>query len=364
MVTRGRRAVLLGLADRRLVVLRTRLPSPPSVRECAWRVGLCARHVDALLAGGPEPGVLRDGHPGPVPTGGASLSIGLTLWANRRAQPDDLTSTPSAWKARTPSRGASFVGVGIAGVAATAALWTLVNVDDAICIPRGLPPRSAPRPASWPAWWSRQQAASPVCWLLGAAPIPRSHFLRDVSVALPALSVDQCLEHRAEGGICSLLRFTCTVVIATSPTTSWSNRSDSVGFWGPPSKSWVAAPAAILAVVVAVVAAPRRPSRLLPPPFVRPIRQTGPLYSGPPVRLLLVGDSTAYTLGLGLSAYQSDYDIKLNDQESWVVASPMDPNTSFRASSSDGEPLQRRAGVQNPGHRSGGPTSRSSSRMS
>ena len=75
----------------------------------------------------------------------------------------------------------------------------------------------------------------------------------------------------------------------------------------------MAAPAAILAVSVIVFAATSASVTAAPTTFRPPIRQTGPLYTGRTVKLLLVGDSTAYTLGLGLSAYQSDYDIKMKD---------------------------------------------------
>ncbi len=44
--------------------------------------------------------------------------------------------------------------------------------------------------------------------------------------------------------------------------------------------------------------------------FRPPEMHTGGIYAGPPVKLLLLGDSTAFTLGIGLSAYQKDYKIE------------------------------------------------------
>jgi hypothetical protein len=47
-----------------------------------------------------------------------------------------------------------------------------------------------------------------------------------------------------------------------------------------------------------------------PTTFRPPAKKSGPLYSGRPVKLLLLGDSTAVTLGFGLSAYSRAYDIQ------------------------------------------------------
>src|SRR6202034_4399452 len=62
---------------------------------------------------------------------GGALSVALTLLANRRSGQGDFASTPSAWGARTPAARRILIAVGIAGMVATAALWTLVNVNDA-----------------------------------------------------------------------------------------------------------------------------------------------------------------------------------------------------------------------------------------
>jgi hypothetical protein len=44
--------------------------------------------------------------------------------------------------------------------------------------------------------------------------------------------------------------------------------------------------------------------------FHPPAMHNGGIYAGPPVKLLLVGDSTAFTLGIGLGAYKKDYNIE------------------------------------------------------
>lgn len=73
------------------------------------------------------------------------------------------------------------------------------------------------------------------------------------------------------------------------------------------------APASLVAVVVAVIVATPLTVTAAQSTFRVPEKQTGALYTGPPVKLLLVGDSTALTLGIGLGAYEHDYDIEKQD---------------------------------------------------
>jgi peptidoglycan/LPS O-acetylase OafA/YrhL len=241
---------------------------------------------------------------------GAALSVGLTLWANRRTDHGGLTSTPSAWSARTPQGSHVFVAVGIAGVAATAALWTLVDVNDAFAFRGGF----------------LLAAVSTACVLASVVVATGSSLARLLAIPplryLGRISYGMYLWHfplflwitasntGLSGAALFGLRFACTVGIATVSYYVVERPIRQRRFLKTAWKVWVAAPASILAVVIIVFAATPVTVIAAPTTFRPPTKQTGPLYTGPPVKLLLVGDSTAYTLGIGLSAYQRDYDIE------------------------------------------------------
>jgi peptidoglycan/LPS O-acetylase OafA/YrhL len=244
---------------------------------------------------------------------GAALSVGLTLWANREAGPDDVTSSFAAWKARSSESRRVFTALGVAGVAATAALWILVNVDDAVAFRGGF----------------LLAAASTACVLASVVVAPGSAVASLLALAplryLGRISYGMYLWHfplflwlngsntGLQGGPLFLLRFACTVVVATVSYYVVEQPIRQRRFLRTASKAMVAAPAAIVAVVVVVFAATSASVTAAPTTFRPPIRQAGPLYTGQPVKLLLVGDSTAATLGIGLSAYQRDYDIKMKN---------------------------------------------------
>ncbi len=244
---------------------------------------------------------------------GAALSVGLTLAANRRSQPGAITSTPSAWEARNKTTRWVYIVVGIAGIAATAALWTLVTVDDAFAFRGGF----------------ILAAASTACVLASVVGAPGSALATVLAFGplryLGRISYGMYLWHfplflwltasntGLVGARLFILRFVCTVIIATVSYYAVEQPIRQRRFLRTPLKGWVAAPVSILTVVAVVLAATPVTVMAAPSTFRPPAKKTGPLYTGPPVKLLLVGDSTAYTLGLGLSAYQSDYDIEMKN---------------------------------------------------
>ncbi len=244
---------------------------------------------------------------------GAALSVGLTLAANRRSQPGVVTSTPSAWKARNTTARRAYVVVGIAGILATSALWTLVTVDDAFAFRGGF----------------ILAAASTACVLASVVGAPGSVLAKVLAFGplryLGRISYGMYLWHfplfllltASNTGLVGvplfIIRCACTVVIATASYYAIEQPIRQRRFLRSTWKEWVAAPTSILAVVAVVLAATPVTVMAAPSTFRPPARKTGPLYTGSPVKLLLVGDSTAYTLGLGLSAYQRDYDIKMKN---------------------------------------------------
>jgi peptidoglycan/LPS O-acetylase OafA/YrhL len=76
-------------------------------------------------------------------------------------------------------------------------------------------------------------------------------------------------------------------------------------------RAWVLGPAALTATAVLVVAVTAVPVSAAPIPSALP--RWPPTPSGPPVRVLLVGDSVALTLGLTLLPYQGRADVAITD---------------------------------------------------
>jgi peptidoglycan/LPS O-acetylase OafA/YrhL len=78
-------------------------------------------------------------------------------------------------------------------------------------------------------------------------------------------------------------------------------------------RAWLVTPVAVAGTIAAVVVATSLPA--LGAPVTAPLPRTNSsLYSGPPVRVLIEGDSTALTLGMGLSESVKHYDIIESDQ--------------------------------------------------
>jgi peptidoglycan/LPS O-acetylase OafA/YrhL len=72
-------------------------------------------------------------------------------------------------------------------------------------------------------------------------------------------------------------------------------------------RSWVAAPAAVAATVVVLIAATVPPALAARPPGVSPAGS--PRAQGPTIRVLLLGDSVALTLGMGLYLDEKPYHV-------------------------------------------------------
>jgi len=77
-------------------------------------------------------------------------------------------------------------------------------------------------------------------------------------------------------------------------------------------RAWVATPVAVVGVIVALIAATTLPAVAAVGPAAPP--PGSPLYQGPPVKVLMIGDSTALTLGVGLSEDAKAYDVDESDQ--------------------------------------------------
>ena len=246
---------------------------------------------------------------------GAALSVGLTIAANRRVSVDRvgtgvITSSPGAWRATSARRRAAYEVVGIVGVVATGVLWTTVAFNDAFAFRGGF----------------FFAACATACVLANIVVSPRSIVPR--CLALPVLryfgriSYGLYLWHfpiflwltHARTGLDGLalfgLKVACTVAIASVSFYAVEQPIRQRRFlrsW----RAWVATPIALLAVTGATIAATTSAVSAAPQLLHSPPNHATGIYSGPSVKLLLVGDSIAATMGIGLSAYEGRYDIRL-----------------------------------------------------
>jgi peptidoglycan/LPS O-acetylase OafA/YrhL len=244
---------------------------------------------------------------------GAALSVGLTLAAERRNRSGDVTSTPGAWKAIQAKWRWVYLVAGFVGVGLTAALWTLVTVDDAFAFRGGF----------------LLAAFATACVLASIVGAPGSVLTNVLSIGvlryIGRISYGLYLWHfplflwldHSNTGLYGwplfVLRVASTVVFASASYYLLEQPVRQRRFVRSVRSVWAVVPTSVLAVLVIIVAATPPAVTEAVVPFRPPSRLTGPLYTGPPVRLLLVGDSTALTLGEGLGAYKKDYDIEMQD---------------------------------------------------
>jgi peptidoglycan/LPS O-acetylase OafA/YrhL len=260
---------------------------------------------------------------------GAALATAFRMVAERRhaagtdRRQDDAASTPDAvaagtsdaWVSSGPDRRAWLLAsvAGVIGVLVTAALWIWVSVDDAFAFRGGF----------------LLAALATAAVLANIVIAPRSLVPRCLAVrplrALGRISYGLYLWHfplilwlnESNTGLGGwelfALRFGCTVVVATLSYRLVElpiRQRRLLKTWS----AWVATPVGVTGVVVvAVLASSVTPVTAASTSFRPPAAHRGGIYAGPPVKVLLLGDSTALTLGLGLSAYERAYNIELKD---------------------------------------------------
>ncbi len=252
---------------------------------------------------------------------GAALAVALSLWGDRRRRlgitpgPDDpvrlrLGGDP-AWAAQTTLGRGVVLAVGVLGVAGSVALWTKVSYNEAFAFQGGF----------------LLAALATTAVLFSVVCCQRSLLARCLSVAplryVGRISYGMYLWHfplfiyidNARTGLTGYplfaVRAIATVGIATVSFYAVERpirQGNLLRGW----RSWLVTPVAVGATVVAVVAATVIPATALPttaPPTVTRIGYS----SGSPVKVLLVGDSTALTLGIGLGAHAKTYGVDEHD---------------------------------------------------
>ena len=245
---------------------------------------------------------------------GAALAVSLSLWADHRhwagsvpAASDQISRRPGgdpAWAAQSARGQAGALAVGLAGVAASVVLWTLVSYNDAFAYRGGF----------------LLAAVATTAVLFSVVCSQRSVLARCLSVAplryVGRISYGMYLWHfplfiyldHARTGLIGFplfaVRIAATLVVATG-SFYVIERPIRQGTLLTGWRTWAITPVAVLGTVAALIAATSVPvvAAKAPPP-------ASALDSGLPVRALVVGDSTAATLDIGLNEFARDYDVE------------------------------------------------------
>ncbi len=248
---------------------------------------------------------------------GAALAVSLSLWADHRhragtvpAGIDPIRRRPGgdpAWAVQTARGRAAVLAVGLAGVAVSAVLWTFVSYNDALAYRGGF----------------LLAALATAAVLFSVVCSQRSVLARCLSVAplryVGRISYGMYLWHfplfiyldHARTGLTGYplfaLRVAVTLVVA-SVSFYVIERPIRQGTLLTGWRTWAITPLAVLGTAAALVAATSVPAVAAKAPAPPP--PASALGTGPPVRALVVGDSTALTLDIGLNEYARDYDVE------------------------------------------------------
>ncbi len=249
---------------------------------------------------------------------GAAPAASLSLWADHRRRAGTVAPGTDrirrrvggdpAWAVHTAHGRAAALAVGLVGVGVSALLWTLVSYNDASAYRGGF----------------LLAALATTAVLFSVVCSQRSVLTRCLSVAplryVGRISYGMYLWHfplfiyldHARTGLTGYplfaLRVLVTLVVATGSFYVIERpirQGNLLRGW----RTWAVTPAAILGTAAALIAATSVPAVAAKTPASPPLASA--LYTGPPVRALVVGDSTALTLDIGLNEYATpDYDVK------------------------------------------------------
>jgi len=249
---------------------------------------------------------------------GATLAVVLAMVAERRRSkgtvPVTRTGRPvggdPAWVAR--GRGAKnvLVVVGSAGLVVSAVMWWRVSYNASFLWRGGFLVAAL------------ATAAVLVCvvcvqgsWLAAALSLSPLRYLGRISYGMYLwhFPLFQWIDGQRTGltGY-PLFAVRCAVTIAVATVSFYLvERPIRQGEFFHRWRAWVATPVAVAGVATAVILATSAPAlSALPPAHPAP---GSTLYSGPPVKVMVIGDSTALTLGIGLSLDEKPYDVDESD---------------------------------------------------
>jgi peptidoglycan/LPS O-acetylase OafA/YrhL len=242
---------------------------------------------------------------------GASLAIGLSLWADRRT---NAPARENGWAPTTERARWALVLCGVAGFVATGLLWWRVAFSDAFLWRGGFLVAALATAAVLVSIVTVERG--PVARLLAWGPL---RFLGRISYGMYLYHYPLFLYlDAARTGLTGYPLFAVrSAVTIGAATVSFFlvERPIRQGTFVRSWRAWVLTPAAALVTVAVVIAATEVPVSATTP-FLLSTAPSGnaALYKGPPVRVLLVGDSVALTLGLGMSQLAPRYDVVEDDQ--------------------------------------------------
>jgi peptidoglycan/LPS O-acetylase OafA/YrhL len=226
---------------------------------------------------------------------GAALAVGLSLWSDRR--------DTRGWKLHTAKSRLVALLIGLAGVAGSLVLWTTVTYNDSFAYRGGF----------------LLAALSTAAVLFSVVSVPHSVLSRALSQRhlryVGRISYGMYLWHyplflyldhqRTDlgGWPLFIIRVAATTAVATA-SYYWIELPIRRGNVLAGRRAHLVAPIAVVVTALTLVLATIGPSVAAAP---APSRTAKP--SGPPVRVLVLGDSTALTLDIGLNEFASSYGV-------------------------------------------------------
>ncbi len=253
---------------------------------------------------------------------GAALSVAMALLSERRRRrgtvPDGRVLArvgaggDPAWVASSPRARALLTGLGVLGAVVSGLMWWHITYLSSFLWRGGFALAALATACVLISVICAQR--SPVAAFLSHAPL---RFLGRISYGMYLWHFPLFLwiDHARTGlSLYPLFLVRCAVTIGVSVASFYLvERPIRQGTFFRAQRAWIVTPIAALLVVVALIVATEVPavSSVTSNASVSPA-----LVAGPPVRILLLGDSTALTLGVGLSdpPLAKKYNFVENDQ--------------------------------------------------
>jgi peptidoglycan/LPS O-acetylase OafA/YrhL len=247
---------------------------------------------------------------------GSGLAVALSMWSDRR----ERSGGDSAWAARSSSGRAFLLALGLAGVTGSIVLWTTISSNDPLAYRGGFLLAALATSAILLSVVCSQRSL-----LARALSFPPLRYVGKISYGLYLWYYPMFIyiDHARTGLTGYPLFFvrsaaTLTVAVVSFYVLELPIRQRTIlRGWG----GVLAPPLAVGSVVMALFATTATPAvatasipLLATRGLLAPVtRAQGAVDSKPPVRVLWVGDSTAFTLAIGMSQHQGSYGIASYD---------------------------------------------------